>query len=264
MARMWLTPSAASRDFQPISGETVLEGLGYLHYEHRNWYHYFIQQLDQRVNAFLEGNPPSKSSHGNVIKRSRFSMKTIFSYIWSCPVSHSQLVEIVVAFQRCFLELVALLDYFEKYKPMMDGETEPEHSECAHVVGAFVDNSVDAQMLFAARIPFWYIAPASELDRVIIRSLGSIVTPSSWGLVLQDLTPPAPPVYSGTVDTLKTHHGILDTVFRKLLASSHPLGAPLDVEKVGSRSVQGSTSSAQEARQKSAPCETVRFRGDSY
>ncbi|EEB97558.1 hypothetical protein MPER_03097, partial [Moniliophthora perniciosa FA553] len=73
----------------------------------------------------------------------------------------------VTEIERAWAYSVALMDYIEKYHPLITGKTaqsiEPVAlASSSHVMGAFVWNPQDALVLFRARIPVYYIRPYSE------------------------------------------------------------------------------------------------------
>ena len=69
--------------------------------------------------------------------------------------------------QRMWLELTALLDYMQIYKPRMDGYS-PSASGVADTVGVFTHDLRVAQDFFTAGLPCWLIRPASDFTNQII------------------------------------------------------------------------------------------------
>ncbi|KAK7444555.1 hypothetical protein VKT23_015233 [Stygiomarasmius scandens] len=80
----------------------------------------------------------------------------------------------VAGLQRMFLELLALLDYCEIFKPRMLGQSPPSHSP-APVIGAFTWNIDSAGMLFAAGIPFWFVHRVSAVPNVSVMKLAPLL-----------------------------------------------------------------------------------------
>lgn len=78
--------------------------------------------------------------------------------------------------QRIILELIALYDYMEIYKPVMDGFSEPSGT-LAKTIGAFVSNPHTAEMFFRAGIPVWIIRPRPHLPKVRIQALAPVQGP---------------------------------------------------------------------------------------
>ncbi|THU92089.1 hypothetical protein K435DRAFT_567148, partial [Dendrothele bispora CBS 962.96] len=76
--------------------------------------------------------------------------------------------------QRTFLELHALLDYCEVFKPQMEGRATPA-SQRAPLLGVFVSDYSQASQLFRAGIPFWFIHPVQSLPQVSVAELAPFV-----------------------------------------------------------------------------------------
>lgn len=72
--------------------------------------------------------------------------------------------------QWTWLELTALLDYMEIYKPQMDGHAHSA-SEVANTIGVFTHDLQVAQDFFTAGLPCWLICPASDFINQIIHKV---------------------------------------------------------------------------------------------
>jgi hypothetical protein len=69
--------------------------------------------------------------------------------------------------QRMWLELTAMLDYMQIYKPRMDGYT-PSASRIADTVGVFTHDLRVVQDFVTAGLPCWLIRPVSDFTNQII------------------------------------------------------------------------------------------------
>jgi hypothetical protein len=88
--------------------------------------------------------------------------------------------------QRCWLDVMAMLDYMEVYKPQMDSARLAVGSppvEVADTIGVFTNDVRIAQDFFHAGLPFWLTRPASDLGQTNILQCH----PSFWIAVLWDL-----------------------------------------------------------------------------
>ncbi|THV02559.1 hypothetical protein K435DRAFT_963060 [Dendrothele bispora CBS 962.96] len=113
----------------------------------------------------------------------------------------------VAALQRTFLELHALLDYCETYKPRMEGRSEAA-SERAPVIGAFVSDYNRASQLFRAGIPFWFIHPVQSLPRVSVAELAPFVSVDTMCQIECEFG--APVIYSGVQDLEAQYRAITE------------------------------------------------------
>ncbi|KAF7336361.1 hypothetical protein MVEN_02184600 [Mycena venus] len=78
----------------------------------------------------------------------------------------------VVAVQREYLELTGLLRYMMKYKPRMEGIEDPNVNSVHpdDCIGCFTDDPHLAQLLWKARLPYWFIRPLKAFsDENILR-----------------------------------------------------------------------------------------------
>ncbi|TFK61924.1 hypothetical protein BDN72DRAFT_903683 [Pluteus cervinus] len=121
--------------------------------------------------------------------------------------------------QRLFLELLALLDYLERFKPMMIGQTKPDDDKLALVMGSFVYDIQQAENLMRARIRVWLIRPFRELRNARIRRVVGLRTAES--------TIPVKPardstvIYTGPATDLNKYQ-VIHTHLRKTLRYPNP------------------------------------------
>ncbi|THU83092.1 hypothetical protein K435DRAFT_871653 [Dendrothele bispora CBS 962.96] len=92
-------------------------------------------------------------------------------------LSFRQVCYAVASVQRLWLELYALLDYCQVYKPRMnDSVNSPSLSSPDNLLGAFVWDINHAELLFRARIPFWYIHDVNDVPKVSVEKLAPLVS----------------------------------------------------------------------------------------
>ena len=117
-------------------------------------------------------------------------------------------IRITVKTIQCLhLELIGLIDYCTVYKPRIATHTSgtvPSPS-VSTVVGAFVDSTLYAEMLFKAGIPFWFVRPVSSLMRVRVDQLADPL-----GIDIFEIASSRPPIWEGgSIDTVAIHKAIL-------------------------------------------------------
>ena len=90
--------------------------------------------------------------------------------------------------QRCWLNLIAMLDYMEVYKPRMDSARLAVGSlpaEVADTVGVFTNDIRVAQDFFHAGLPFWLTRPVSDLGQTNILAVVPISVPCHCGICFE-------------------------------------------------------------------------------
>ena len=105
--------------------------------------------------AKYHSNTPNPNTVLPILKRDLLQVSTRIGYL---KTTFTQMVFGVTEFQRCYLEILGLLDYLEIYRPRMDGKFPPATS-AANCVGAFTNAPNVAQDFFTASIPVWFIQP---------------------------------------------------------------------------------------------------------
>lgn len=97
------------------------------------------------------------------------NLKCTLSLLETLPMAYKQMRSAVVELQRLFLELQAVLDWQEKWKPALDGIQEPPTS-FPTVVGTIVQNPRLAEVMFRVGISVWLIWNTRDLWKVRIDS----------------------------------------------------------------------------------------------
>ncbi|KAJ7582027.1 hypothetical protein C8J56DRAFT_753333, partial [Mycena floridula] len=78
-----------------------------------------------------------------------------------------------------YLKLVAVLDWVEKYQPMLSGIVKaPEKMEVTQTVGTFAFENKVAQGFFNVGLPFWQVHNLNKLAHIQINSLHDVLYPS--------------------------------------------------------------------------------------
>jgi hypothetical protein len=122
--------------------------------------------------------------------------------------------------QRIFLELQALLDFEDIYRPRM---TLPPVSIPAKVVGAYTTDLKVCDALFRAGIPIWLLRPYTALHSIRVRALAPLL--AAHGVI--PLDPPSGPahrtIYVGPANKLEKYMASARYV-RELLQFPDPFG----------------------------------------
>ncbi|TFK62829.1 hypothetical protein BDN72DRAFT_902912 [Pluteus cervinus] len=118
------------------------------------------------------------------------------------------------SFQRAFLELLALLDFLEIYKPLLDGLDTAPQDELAPVMGCFVYHASDAEMFHRARIRVWFIRPCKELRNARVRRVAPFVRPELC--ITVDPAPNAPAIFTGPATDSNKYRVMFTHLLRSL------------------------------------------------
>jgi hypothetical protein len=166
--------------------------------------------LLSRVHAFMSN--PSKSrappSLGPMVKMIEHGLVRLES-VWT---NFRQMVFGVRDVQRCWLDLMAMLDYMEVYKPRMDSARLAAGSpplEVADTVGVFTNDIRVAQDFFHAGLPFWLTRPASDFGQTNILAAVSPLGSRYHGICFEPHRFNYPIIYQGPASSNGKHEAIL-------------------------------------------------------
>jgi hypothetical protein len=114
--------------------------------------------------------------------------------------------------QRCWLDVMAMLDYMEIYKPRMDSTRLAVGSpsvEVADTVGVFTNDIRVAQDFFHAGLPFWLTCPASDLGQTNILAVVPLMVARHYGICFEPHRFNYPIIYRGPASSHHKHEAIL-------------------------------------------------------
>jgi hypothetical protein len=114
--------------------------------------------------------------------------------------------------QRCWLDVMAMLDYMEVYKPRMDSARLAVGSppvEVADTVGVFTNDIRVAQDFFHAGLPFWLTRPASDLGQTNILAVVPLLVPRHSGICFESHRFNYPVIYQGSASSPQKYEAIL-------------------------------------------------------
>jgi hypothetical protein len=188
IAVMWwnLQPS----DFVPGSAST--RGLGKLRSTKLANLIGPVEKMSKVVKDYCSG----RSDHSPLFRELVLSMVLSLERLQDLPSTYEQMVFGVTCVQRMYLELDALLNYMTVYKPRMENFKEQADSVLiAACMGAFTSEPRVAQILFSAKLPFWFLRPTyvfAEENILAVVELRQVP-----GSVMQDILPERPALYTG-------------------------------------------------------------------
>lgn len=206
-------------DFQHLQGDCIVQGLGRLKPEYIAAYEPLVWELVERALKFTTDYRADYSKSPKqipLVRRARHLVLSLFSRLRFIDTTFDKTQGLDAGFQRAFLELTALLNYFEIFRPRMDGEVEMAPGAIAadpEIMGTFVWEPADAELLYRGRIPYWVVHPVETLGRIRVDKVAPVhAYPSNIDPPL--CNPGTRPIFHGKVDTGKLYPCIAEDVFR--------------------------------------------------
>jgi hypothetical protein len=221
---LWELPSRA--DF--ILDDGILAGIGKLCYA-------FFGGMQHCSSAILEQAALPKFASIVLVSELVTTLKLLLHHLEFISTTFRTMQIIVRGTQRICLELRALLDFEEIFRPRM-AQGMPVTSVNPNIIGAFTNDLGTCDALFRAGIPVWLVRPYSALHSIRVRALGPLLVAN--GMIPLD-PPSGPPhplhrtIYVGAGNKLEKYVAIAQYVcqllqfpdpFRSVRAK--PLAAP--------------------------------------
>ncbi|THU90076.1 hypothetical protein K435DRAFT_864627 [Dendrothele bispora CBS 962.96] len=174
---MWTQITKHHLDFTSqgaVRGEGVLKSI-------------YIARLDDAIGLVRERLKHWKTTHRSGTNRFFHCLvvgKTISS------------VRVFAELRRCWLTILAILEYDEKIFPRIRGidPLPTSLSNTEFCIGAFVWNDADALQFFKAGLPFYYVRHYSQFDR---QNIIEVKPFQQSGVCMQAANPPYSLIYTG-------------------------------------------------------------------
>lgn len=189
---LWWDPA---RDDFIFSGGSLVDGLGQLSGSKLLLLRNLMSNMDERIKDHRHSFPnPNKLLL--VLER---AMQDSFARLDSLKTTLTEMRIGVTEFQRYYLEVYAILDYMEIYKPRMDGARPPAES-VMNCIGAITNVPRVVQDFYVAGLPVWFLRPSTTWDSPFRCNILEIVTPLDPAdiLCVSDHYPPFPAIFYGS------------------------------------------------------------------
>jgi hypothetical protein len=212
MEVMWLLPQRT--DFLPDGG--MLCGVGKVH-------HRVLEDLHTWTDQVLERATSPKFSGIPLVMELLSTLRLLLYHLEFISATFRTTQIVVRETQRLSLELRALLDYEEVYRPRMASAVSLYRVN-ANITGAFTNDLAVCDAFFRAGIPVWLIRPYTVLASIRVKALARL-----WfahGTIPFDPPhgPPVPSIYVGSGTSLNKYIAIARHV-RRLLQFPNPFGS---------------------------------------
>lgn len=209
---MWWNPTRS--DFIPLEGG-ILDGMGQLATSKYWGFQDMSKELKERVEKYKKNSAPNsllsslvRAMDDALVRLG--SLKSPFGLMWFK----------ITEFQRLYLEIYALLDYMEIYKPRMDGH-QLAATTVANCVGVFTNVPQVAQFFHRAGLPVWLLQPRETGP--FPHNVLAVVSPLDPfdSLCISPHDPPFPVIFRGYMNTREKHDAI-HSYSRKWLVFKDP------------------------------------------
>lgn len=212
MEVMRLLPQRA--DFLPDGG--VLCGVGKLHPR-------VLQGLHRWADQVLERATSLKFSGIPLVTELVLTLRLLLYHLEFISATFRATQVVVCETQRLSLELQALLDYEELFRPRMASAVSL-HRVNRDIIGAFTNDLAICDAFFRAGIPVWLIRPYTVLASIRVKALTQLRL--AHGTIPLDPPPgrSIPSIYVGSGTSLSKYIAIACYV-RRLLQFPDPFGS---------------------------------------
>jgi len=193
MSIMWWQPEP--KGFV-LTTATTIGGLGLINRKHFTYLSYMVSSLCSRAEEFMSAEPSGQKNE--VVPSFMTVVRQGVKWLENLPMCHCQVFMNVWYVQRCYLELLAALDYSEVFCPCMRGLC-PAVSMVEMRMGVFTFDPIVVQGFMRAGLPVWLIHPYDMLYTMRINSVKDVRLLEDH-LCLEDTSPPFKVFFSDHVD----------------------------------------------------------------
>jgi hypothetical protein len=197
---MWWNPTRD--DFRPLEND-FMEGLGQLSIPNVWKFEEKVRETDDKITEYRK----TTSQPNPLLLLLATSLRHAMSRLRSMKSAFGQMRFGVTEFQRYYLEIHALLDYLQIYKPRMDG-AQPAATAVANCIGVFTNVLHVAQDFQTAGLPVWLMHhwKGGPFPYNVLK----VVTPQDPvdSLCFSHQDPPFPVIYRGFMNTPEKHDAI--------------------------------------------------------
>ncbi len=185
-------------DFVQV-GPGVIGGLGKISFPWFAKFRDYHWQIRSRTVDFLRG-------HSNVTERALArsllnNLQRHLTRLEHLVMQFRQMLFTATSFKRLFLELIGLLDYCQVYKNRMEATYQSRQGNNDHrLMGAFVVRIPDAELLFRAGIPFYFVHPVRALSRIRVDEERPYWPLEENSVGWEDHVPACTHIYEGPLD----------------------------------------------------------------
>ena len=211
---IWWTPTIGDYSLPPCS--RPVSDVGKLCQPRYNKLRTSVIFLHDSVKKYQQSTSHRSSS---ALQPSLKWVQQVLEQLHSVQMLFCHIEFVVWDLQRLWLEIWAILDYMEIYKPCMDGHTSP--GEVADTVGTITTSIRVAQDMFLAGLPCWLIRPSNAFRGEKISAIGQIFHPKDY-VNLEPHKFNYPVIFKGVATDLQKYRA-MEAFARNFLVAEIPL-----------------------------------------
>jgi hypothetical protein len=189
-----------------VVDDGVLTGIGKLH----PWR---FLEMQQRCVALQERAVQSKFSKELLVSQFIVILENLLHRLEFISMNFRHMQLTVRETQRIFVELTALLDYYDYFRSVLLLNEPPTPTQTyppttAKVMGVFTTDLTVCNLFFRAGIPVWLVRPFSVLSSIRVRALAPVQTPEDFTPLGPATRPSHPTIYCGNGDHIDKYRAI--------------------------------------------------------
>ena len=212
---IWWTPHIGDYSISP--GHGPVAGLGKLCQPRYNELRTSVMFLEGHATKYQQSISPEIKSP--FIQPALKLIQQVLAQLHSIHMSFRHIQFVVRDLQMVWLDVWAILDYMEIYKPHIDGVALPGLS-VADTIGCFMINICVAQDMFLAGLPCWLIRQSDTFNDEKIFAIREIVHPKDY-TVLEPHKLNYPIIFKGPATNLEKYR-LIKMFARNFLCSRDP------------------------------------------
>lgn len=205
---MWWEPT--HNQFSQLDNPTTpIRGLGKLSEAKLQELKHSVSVLFSRVQAYISNQTASRPPPilGPMVKMIEHGL----AHLGSVHTNFCQMSCGVRDVQRCWLDVTAMLDYMEIYKPRIDSARLVANSfpeKAADTVEVFTIDVRVVQDFYHAGLPVWLIRPVSDFGKTIILDVVPLL-PLNKDVILTPHRFKYPVIFNGSASSFEKYDSIL-------------------------------------------------------
>jgi hypothetical protein len=206
---MWWEPT---RDqFAQLDDPTApIQGLGKLSEAKLQELKHSASVLFPRMQAYISNQPVARTPPilGPMVKMIEHGL----ARLESVHTNFRQMAVGVRDVQRCWLDVTAMLDYMQIYKPRMDSAQLAVNSfteKAANTIGVFTNEVRVAQDFYHAGLPCWLIRPVSDFGKTNVLKVVPLLPPDNYVILTPHHRFKYPVIFEGSASSFEKYNAIL-------------------------------------------------------
>jgi hypothetical protein len=189
-----------------VADDSILTGIGKLH----PWWFF---EMQQQCIALCERAVQSKFSKELLVSQLIVILENLLHCLEFISINFHHMQLTVRETQRIFVELTALLDYYDHFRSVLllkelHTPTQTYPPTTVKVMGVFTTDLTVCNLFFQAGILVWLVRPFSVLSSICVRVLAPVQTPEDFTPLGPATRPLHPTIYCVNGDHIDKYRAI--------------------------------------------------------